>query len=76
MIDSQASWREQAVSFGPFRLHAARRTLERSGVALNLGSRALEILIVLIEQAGAVERLQAPHGLEEVELLRSSVKTN
>ena len=54
MIDSQASWREQAVSFGPFRLHAARRTLERSGVALNLGSRALEILIVLVEQAGEV----------------------
>jgi predicted ATPase/DNA-binding winged helix-turn-helix (wHTH) protein len=42
------------VSFGPFRLHAARRTLERSGLALNLGSRTLELLIVLVERAGEV----------------------
>jgi predicted ATPase/DNA-binding winged helix-turn-helix (wHTH) protein len=54
MIDSQSSLREQVVSFGAFRLHAARRTLERSGVALDLGSRALELLIVLIERAGEV----------------------
>ena len=54
MIDSQGSWREQVVSFGPFRLHAARRTLERSGVALNIGSRTLELLIVLVERAGEV----------------------
>jgi predicted ATPase/DNA-binding winged helix-turn-helix (wHTH) protein len=54
MIDSPESLREQAVSFGPFRLQAARRTLERSGVALNLGSRAMELLIVLIERAGEV----------------------
>ena len=54
MIDRQGSRREQVVSFGAFRLHAARRTLERSGVALDLGSRALELLIVLIERAGEV----------------------
>ena len=54
MIGSRSSWREQAVSFGPFRLHVARRTLERSGVALNVGGRALEILIALIERAGEV----------------------
>ena len=54
MIDSQEAWREQMVSFGPFRLQAARRTLERSGVALNLGSPALELLIVLVERAGQV----------------------
>jgi predicted ATPase/DNA-binding winged helix-turn-helix (wHTH) protein len=54
MIDSQGSWREQVVSFGPFRLHAARRTLDRSGVALDLGSRALELLIALVERAGEV----------------------
>jgi predicted ATPase/DNA-binding winged helix-turn-helix (wHTH) protein len=54
MMDRQAKSREQMVSFGPFRLHAARRTLERSGLALNLGSRTMEILIVLVERAGEV----------------------
>jgi DNA-binding winged helix-turn-helix (wHTH) protein len=54
MIDSQGAWREQVASFGPFRLHAARRTLKRSGVGHNLGSRALDTLIVLVERAGEV----------------------
>src|ERR1700733_12766822 len=54
MINSQMSRREQAVSFGPFRLHVARRTLERSGVTVDLGGRALELLIALIERAGEV----------------------
>ena len=42
------------VSFGPFRLFAAERRLERDGVAVQLGSRALDVLIVLIERAGEV----------------------
>ena len=54
MFNNQGSTREQMVSFGPFRLHAARRTLERSGLALNIGSRTLELLIVLVERAGEV----------------------
>jgi predicted ATPase/DNA-binding winged helix-turn-helix (wHTH) protein len=54
MINSQGSSREQTVSFGPFRLHAARRTLERSGLGLNVGSRTLELLIILVERAGEV----------------------
>jgi predicted ATPase/DNA-binding winged helix-turn-helix (wHTH) protein len=42
------------VSFGPFRLSAAERLLERNGVPVQLGSRALDILIALVERAGEV----------------------
>jgi predicted ATPase/DNA-binding winged helix-turn-helix (wHTH) protein len=45
---------KDAVSFGPFRLSAAERLLERNGVPLQLGSRALDVLIVLVEHAGEV----------------------
>lgn len=43
-----------AVSFGPFRLFPAARALEKDGVPLDLGNRALDILIVLVEHSGAV----------------------
>lgn len=39
-------------SFGPFRLSPATREIERDGVPLALGDRALDILIVLVERAG------------------------
>ncbi len=42
------------VSFGPFRLYPVARVLERDGAAVCLGSRALDILIALVEHAGAV----------------------
>jgi predicted ATPase/DNA-binding winged helix-turn-helix (wHTH) protein len=42
------------VSFGPFRLFAAERLLEKAGVPVQVGSRALDILIVLVEHAGQV----------------------
>lgn len=42
------------IAFGPFRLSPAKRELERGGVALALGDRALDILIVLVERAGEV----------------------
>ena len=44
----------EVVSFGPFRLSAAMRQVERAGVPLALGHRALDILIVLVERAGEV----------------------
>ncbi len=44
----------ETVSFGPFRLFPDERRLERAGAALRLGSRALDILIVLIQHAGEV----------------------
>lgn len=36
--------------FGPFRLSAARRELERDGMPVALGPRALDLLIVLVER--------------------------
>ena len=41
-------------SFGPFRLHATERILEKNGTALTIGSRALDILITLLERAPSV----------------------
>jgi predicted ATPase/DNA-binding winged helix-turn-helix (wHTH) protein len=41
-------------SFGPFRLSRARREIERDGVPLELGDRALDLLIALVERAGEV----------------------
>jgi len=42
------------ISFGPFRLFPAARALERDGLPLPLGNRALDILMVLVERAGEV----------------------
>jgi two-component sensor histidine kinase len=44
----------RGVSFGPFRLYAAERLLEKDGAAVPLGSRALDLLTVLVERAGEV----------------------
>ena len=40
-----------SASFGSFRLSPAARDIEKDGVPLALGSRALDILIVLVERA-------------------------
>ena len=37
--------------FGPFRLRAAERSLEREGTALKIGSRAFDILVTLLQSA-------------------------
>ena len=54
MIDDGSPPAETSVSFGPFRLVAAERLLEKSGKPVQLGGRALDILVVLIERAGEV----------------------
>src|SRR5580700_849201 len=41
-------------AFGPFRLFPAARLLERDGVTLEIGGRALDILIELVNEAGRV----------------------
>jgi predicted ATPase/DNA-binding winged helix-turn-helix (wHTH) protein len=51
MLDEECSQRKDSVSFGPFRLLATERLLEKDGVALNLGSRALDLLVALVERA-------------------------
>ena len=40
------------VSFGPFVLSIPERLLQRNGASVRLGSRALDILIALVERAG------------------------
>jgi predicted ATPase/DNA-binding winged helix-turn-helix (wHTH) protein len=42
------------ISFGPFTLYPRERRLEHDGQAVKLGSRALDILIVLTERAGEI----------------------
>jgi predicted ATPase/DNA-binding winged helix-turn-helix (wHTH) protein len=42
------------LSFGPFILRVRERQLERDGLALRLGSRAFDILVVLVERAGEI----------------------
>ena len=42
----------QVVSFGPFRLLTGQRTLMEGEKRIRLGSRALEILLLLVERAG------------------------
>ena len=41
----------RVAAFGPFRLRATERVLEKDGVALKIGSRALDILVALVERA-------------------------
>ena len=43
---------EEAFVFGAFRLLPAQRTLLQDGKPLHLGSRALDILVALVESAG------------------------
>src|ERR1700684_1122611 len=41
----------RVAAFGPFRLRATGRVLEKDGIALKIGSRALDILVALVERA-------------------------
>lgn len=43
-----------AFSFGAFRLVTAERLLEKAGAPINIGGRALDILLILVERAGEV----------------------
>jgi predicted ATPase/DNA-binding winged helix-turn-helix (wHTH) protein len=54
MLDRDAMLHRDVVSFGPFRLLVGERLLEREGLPIALGGRAMDILIALIERAGEV----------------------
>jgi DNA-binding winged helix-turn-helix (wHTH) protein len=45
---------ESAVSFGPYRLFPAQRLLVEGDKPVRLGSRALDMLIALVEHPGEV----------------------
>ncbi|MDT9632160.1 AAA family ATPase [Pseudomonas sp. JV449] len=46
--------RDQAVHFGPYRIHPHQRLVLEAGRPLRLGRRAVDILLILLEQAGTV----------------------
>jgi predicted ATPase/DNA-binding winged helix-turn-helix (wHTH) protein len=52
IMDAQSRWSvsQNVLCFGPFRLAASKRILEKGGVPVRLGSRALDILIALVER--------------------------
>jgi DNA-binding winged helix-turn-helix (wHTH) protein len=45
---------EAAFRFGPFELVPVRRCLSKDGHAVRVGSRALDLLVALVENAGQV----------------------
>jgi predicted ATPase/DNA-binding winged helix-turn-helix (wHTH) protein len=53
-MDGGSSLTRGVVSFGPFRLFAVERQLQKGDEALPLGGRALDTLIALVERAGEV----------------------
>ena len=54
LVISPSALLGKIASFGPFRLHATERLLEKNGTPLKIGSRALDILITLLEHAPEV----------------------
>ncbi|PRY04458.1 winged helix-turn-helix domain-containing protein [Paraburkholderia sp. BL25I1N1] len=50
--------RQYAFAFGPFRLDFPQRTLSRDGVEIKLGSRALDILVTIVEALGELVSTQ------------------
>jgi predicted ATPase/DNA-binding winged helix-turn-helix (wHTH) protein len=62
-------------SFGPFCLHATERVLQKNGTPLKIGSRALDILMTLLEHAPEVvskrdliQRVWGPLVVDDVSL--------
>ena len=53
-MDGDSLLMHGVVSFGPFRLFAAERQLKKGDEPLQLGGRALDTLIALVERAGEV----------------------
>lgn len=54
VMDNDSAALSTSVAFGPFRLHPAKRLLEKDGAPVAVGGRALDILIVLTQRAGDV----------------------
>src|SRR5882757_7233427 len=48
------TWSGQGIALGPFRLYPDQRVLLRADTPLPLGSRAREILLLLVERAGEI----------------------
>src|SRR3981081_997503 len=67
--------RRKVVSFGPFELSIGTRLLTNGAKVVPLGARAMDLLIILVEQASKVvgrrtliERVWPKRGVEQVSL--------
>jgi predicted ATPase/DNA-binding winged helix-turn-helix (wHTH) protein len=56
LVGASRSSGEQVLTFGPFRFDPLKRVLQEGDRPIDLGSRALDILIVLLESAGEIVR--------------------
>src|SRR5258708_3969160 len=54
MPETKSSAAGDVISFGVYSLYPAERRLEKAGVALHLGGRAVDILVALTERAGKI----------------------
>jgi predicted ATPase/DNA-binding winged helix-turn-helix (wHTH) protein len=54
LANTGAPHEPEAFSFGPFSLHNKKRLLEKDGAPVKLGSRAIDILRLLVNRAGEV----------------------
>jgi predicted ATPase/DNA-binding winged helix-turn-helix (wHTH) protein len=78
-VHAETESAETVIAFGPFRLHPARHLLLKGLRPVPIGSRALEILIALVDRAGELvtkDRLVAqawPHSIVEESSLRAQI---
>jgi predicted ATPase/DNA-binding winged helix-turn-helix (wHTH) protein len=52
--DDRQTWSGRHIAFGPFRLYPEQRVLLRADTPVRLGSRAREILFLLVERGGEI----------------------
>src|SRR5258705_11599746 len=54
MLQTSGQHAQEIISFGPFRLYPSERALKKGDQPVKLGSRAFDILLVLVQHAGEV----------------------
>src|SRR5258708_19543541 len=54
MLQTSSQHAQEVISFGPFRLYPSERVLKKGNQPVKLGSRAFDILLVLVQHAGEV----------------------
>src|SRR5712675_574477 len=54
MLQTSGQHAQEIISFGPFRLYPSERVLKKGDQPVKLGSRAFDILLVLVQHAGKV----------------------
>ena len=59
MATTEAKGEARLIAFGPFRLEPGRRLLTRAGAPVEIGARAMDILLHLTAHAGSVVSKQS-----------------